>query len=578
MDTIRKLNYLFDTKLKLKILGMFVCITLGSVAELLGVSVILPIVNMATNPNAMDENKWCHMIVRVTGVAEFHTVMIILLLGTIGIYVIKNVYLAWMTYMMNVFCKQTRQQFCMRLMQSYMKQPYKYFLNRNTSEILRSINSDTVNLYVVITNTLQILSQGITAILIIVYLARTNFAMTLVIAALLGLSAIAVLLGIQKKMRRLGKEYQESSGKIIFYAKQAFEGIKEIKVANKEQYFMDAYDNVFERSTNIEKIVNLLSYLPKYLIETVCIAGIMGYLAVAIALGQDVTILVPQLAVFAVGAFKLLPSVNALYQNVSNVIYHKASVDLIYHDIREAEGTVVDFSEEDLQKGTKLCFQDSIELRDITFAYDNTDHNVLEHVSVRVRKGESVAFVGESGGGKSTLVDIMLGLLTPQHGMVCVDGVDIEKNIRKWHTKVGYIPQMIFLLDDTIRKNVAFGIPEEQIDDERVWAVLKEAQLDGFVRSLELQLDMEVGERGTRLSGGQRQRIGIARALYHNPAVLIFDEATSALDTDTEKEVMEAIDNLHGTKTMIMIAHRLSTIENCDHVYSVGSGKVEFVR
>ncbi len=578
MDTIKKLNYLFDTKLKLKTFGMFIIITLGSVAELLGISVILPIVNMATNADAMDQNKWCQIIMRITGKTEFHTVMIILLLGTIGIYILKNIYLAWMAYMMNVFSKRTRQHFCMRLMQSYMKQPYKYFLNRNTSEILRSINSDTVNLYTVIANAMQILSQGITAILIIAYLASTNLAMTIVIAVLLGLCAVTILIGIQKKMRSLGEEFQESAGKIILYAKQAFEGIKEVKVTNKEQYFMNAYGDVFERSADIEKIVNLLSYLPKYLIETFCIGGIMGYLAIAIALGQDVTRLVPQLAVFAVGAFKLLPSINALYQNLSNVIYHKASIDLIYHDIKEVADTVTDFSEEELQKGEELSFQDCIELRDVTFAYDNADHNVLNRVSVQIRKGQSVAFVGESGGGKSTLVDIVLGLLTPQQGMVCVDGTSIEHHIRKWHAKVGYIPQMIFLLDDTIRRNIAFGIPEEEISDERVWAVLKEAQLDDFVKSLELQLDAKVGERGTRLSGGQRQRIGIARALYHNPEVLIFDEATSALDTETEREVMEAIDSLHGMKTMIMIAHRLSTIENCDHVYSVGGGNVEFVR
>ena len=457
-----------------------------------------------------------------------------------------------------------------------MKQPYSYFLNKNTAEILRSVNTDTGNMYTVVTNLLQIISQGLTSAMLIAGLLLSSFWMTVVVTALLALCAMLIILVLQKKMRSLGKEYQRVGAGIIKTVKQSFEGIKEIKIMNKERFFIENYRSVYKNATRIELIYNLMSYIPKYLIETIVIGGILLYLAVVIAGGGDMGALLPQLSLFAVAAFKLLPSVNALYTNYGNVMYNKASVDLIYHDIREVQ----DVTDEALTETEveKLCFEKEITIDSLSFAYDNMDQNVLEDVSFSIAKGESVAFVGESGGGKTTLVDNILGILKPQKGSVFVDGVNINEIMQSWHRDIGYIPQTIFIMDDTIRRNVAFGVRNEEIDDEKVWEALREAQLEDFVKNLEHGLDTEVGEAGTRLSGGQRQRIGIARALYHAPDILVFDEATSALDNETEKEVMAAIDALHGSKTMLMIAHRLTTIENCDHVYSVENRKLRQVR
>lgn len=567
MNLIKEFRYLFDIKLKLKFIGMIFVILLGALAELLGVSMIMPIVTLATDPAAVKTNRICLIITRITGVEETSQVLLILIGVMIGVYLLKNIYLSWMAYTMNSFSKNTRLLFSTKLMEAYMKQPYAYFLHKNTAEILRSVNSDTGDMYTVIINILQIISQGVTTVVLVVFLAVTNWQMTLVVAIVLGACGGFIVLVLQRKLRRLGVEYHDLGADVIKCSKQAYEGIKEVKIMNKERYFINEYRNIFNNVTRMELIYNLLSLIPKYLIETITMGGILGYLAVVIMMGGNLGEMLTQLAAFAVAAFRLLPGVNTLYNGFSNVLYNKASIDLIYHDIREVEN--MDDSVIGGGECEKLHFKKEIEVRDIHFKYDKSDKVILDRVNLKISKGESVAFIGESGGGKTTLVDVILGILIPQSGSVLVDGVNINEIMQSWHHDIGYIPQMIFMLDDTVRRNVAFGIRDEEIEDDKVWEALRKAQLEEFVRGMDAGLDTEVGEAGMRLSGGQRQRIGIARALYHDPDILVFDEATSALDNETEKEVMSAIDALHGSKTMIMIAHRLTTIENCDHVYRV---------
>lgn len=576
MNLFREFRYLFDLKLKLKFIGMIFVILFGAAAELFGVSMILPIVTLATDPQAVQTNRYCRFITQVTGIEETNQVLLTLIVSMIVIYLLKNIYLSFMAYAMNSFSKNTRLHFATKLMEAYMKQPYAYFLHKNTAEILRSVNSDTGNMYTVIINVLQLISQGTTSVVLVVFLAVENIQMTLVVAFLLTVCAGVVILLIQKRMRRLGEEYHDVSAGIIKCSKQAFEGIKEVKIMNKERHFIKEYRDIYHHATKLELVYNLLSYIPKYLIETIAIGGILGYLAVVILLGGSLAAMVPQLAVFAVAAFRLLPSVNALYASFSNIAYNMASIDQIYIDIKNVEHVNDDhIGTEDCEQ---LQFTHAIEVKNLSFTYDQSDKVILDDVSVTIHKGESVAFIGESGGGKTTLVDNILGILKPQKGSILVDGVDINEIMQSWHRDIGYIPQTIFMMDDTIRRNVAFGVANADIDDESVWEALKEAQLEEFVRQLEHGLDTEVGEAGMRLSGGQRQRIGIARALYHRPDILVFDEATSALDNETEKEVMAAIDALHGSKTMIMIAHRLTTIENCDHVYRVENKELKKVR
>lgn len=572
MNLFNKLNYLFDRKTKIGMLGIFVIITIGSFAELLGVAIIAPLVNLAIDPN-FQNYFWCKMIMDITGYETRGQIMLVLIVATILIYVAKSVYLSWMNSCMYKFSASIRRQLAVKLMKSYLKQPYAYFLKKNTSELIRSVNTDTGQLYEVVSNCFLIASNGLTAVTLLATLVVMNPVMAFVVAGLLAICAIVILLIVQKKTRYYGKTNQKLTGHLIKYLQQTFEGVKEIKVLNNEDYFIEQYSGTYQKQTEMLRKFSLVNVIPKYLIETVCISGILIYLGYNVMMNPNYMDIVPQLAMFVTAAYKLLPSVNALYAYTNTIIYHKAAIDLVYHDIKEANelGKQTDISH---TENEEMSFQDKICLSHVNFRYENADKDVLEDVTIEIPKGKSIALVGPSGGGKTTTADIILGLLTPAKGEVWVDGKNIKENISGWRRKIGYIPQTIYLTDDSIKCNIALGIPEEEIDESRVWKALEEAQLSDFVKGLEKGINTEVGERGTRISGGQRQRIGIARALYHNPEILVFDEATSALDNETEKEVMKAIDSLHGNKTMIMIAHRLSTIENCDIVYRVEKAKI----
>lgn len=576
MNVLRKLNYLFDKKTKFSMLGIFFIIMIGSIAELLGVAIVLPIVNLAIDDSFM-QKEWCQRIMDVTGYTTKESLLLVLIVVTVFIYIFKSIYLSWETGVLYGFAAKVKRELATKLMGAYLKQPYSYFLKNDSAILIRSINTDTWQLYEVILNILLIASNGLTAFAILVGLIVINPVMALLVALLLGLCAVIILFIVQKKTRSYGRSNQVLASNLIKYLQQTFEGIKEIKLLGGEHFFLNKYNETYKQQANIEKKTKMVNQIPKYLIESVCITGIMGYLGINILVNENYLALVPQLAAFVTAAYKLLPQVNAIYAYTNTIIYHRASIDLVYQNIKDASELVV--QEGNFGESTQpLAFEQKISVEKVDFRYENSEKMVLQNVSFDIPKGKSVALIGPSGGGKTTTADLIIGLLRPTNGLIKVDGTDIYSNLDGWRSQIGYIPQTIYLTDESIKCNVAFGIPESQIDVNRVREALKEAQLLEFVDSLENGIDTEVGERGTRLSGGQRQRIGIARALYRNPQILVFDEATSALDNETEKEVMSAIDGLHGNKTMIMIAHRLSTIENCDLVYKVENAGVYIER
>lgn len=574
MNTLKKLNYLFNKKIKLQIFFLLFLIIVGAFAELIGVAIIFPIVEIAMGETNLADNKMSNIIMMLTGSTDKNVILLWMIALTIMIYIIKNCYLVFMNNRLYAFSANTKRQMATRLMSAYLKQPYSFFLQKNTSELIRSVNSDTAQLYEIVLNCLQIVSNGLTALGLVIYLSITNLIMTLTVAILLAVCAFLIICVLQRRFRRYGLENQKLSGFLIQYLQQAFEGIKEIKILNNERHFIRRYSEAYREQSNILIKFSLFNLIPKYLIEVVCMSGILGYLAINILNNPNYMEIMPQIAVFCVSAYKLLPSVNALYSYTNTVIYHRASIDLVYNDIKEADLLEQSF-EHNRSEEQEFIFQDNIDVKDVSFCYSENSFRVLDHVNLTIKKGESVAFIGASGGGKTTLADNILSLLEPTEGTILVDGEDIRNNIWGWRKKVGYIPQFIYLTDDTIKNNVAFGVDEKDIDEKEVWRALRDAQLEDFVSGLKDGIETKVGERGTRISGGQRQRIGIARALYRNPEVLVFDEATSALDNETEKEVMKAIEGLQGSKTMIMIAHRLSTIENCDSVYQVEKGSIE---
>ncbi len=572
-NLLSKIWYLIDGKRKLQTIFILFLIVVSAGAELIGVSIILPVINLIMGEGSPEDNLYCRIIMRVFGLEDSANIAIALLMITIVIYILKNAYLAWMYGYIYRYAMNVRRGFAMKLLNSYMGQPYAFFVKRKTSDLIRSVNEDTANVYEVIYSLCIVVAHAVTAAFIAGFLAVTNVVMTLVVVVALVVGAGGIIKILQRSTRRFGKANQDYVASLIKYLQQAFEGIKEIKVLNTEKYFSDMYDNVYKGYADNNRKFRVANMLPKYLIETVVIAGIMIYLAFNIQFNENYMSIVPQLAVFVTAAYKLLPTMNNLYTYLNSIQYYRASVDLLYRDIKEVESFVEAANTEDATK--ELPFEKEITMEDVDFTYDGAEQEVLKHVSLTIKKGQSVALVGASGGGKTTTADLLLGLQEPSGGTIKVDGKNIADHMGAWHKKIGYIPQSIFLIDDSIRSNVAFGIPKEEIDEEKIWKALDDACLKEFVESLPQKLDTPVGERGVCISGGQRQRIGIARALYRDPEVLFFDEATSALDNETEKEVMKAIDGLHGKRTMLMIAHRLSTIENCDVIYRVENGKIE---
>jgi ABC-type multidrug transport system fused ATPase/permease subunit len=380
------------------------------------------------------------------------------------------------------------------------------------------------------------------------------------------------LLITRKYSRKLGQDNQRYEGKIFQWMNQSIGGIKEIKILGRESFFTDQFQGYFRKFSRGLQVARTISILPKYTVEAVAMSGLLLAIVVKLIFGEaDMQYYIPQLSVFAVAAMRLMPSVGRINEHVTNMLYAYPSVDLIYHDLTEIE-EYIEKQDNEVQEDWTL--QRNIRVENVTYCYPDTEEPVIDGASLIVEKGKTVAFIGASGAGKTTMVDVILGLLTPEKGVVMADNINVHEKPKTFHSQVGYIPQVIYLSDDTIRNNIAFGVKESQIDEKAVQAAVEKAQLTEFIDSLPNGLDTIVGDRGVRLSGGQRQRIGIARALYHDPEILVLDEATSALDNDTEAAVMEAIENLQGTKTMIIIAHRLTTIRNVDVIYEVGGGKV----
>ena len=568
----KKLSYIFSKRDKYKIALLLCIMVAGSFLELLGVAVFQPFVNIIMMPDSIQENPYLARIYQMFGCSTTESFLTVVALGIIVIYVVKNVYLWVEQNLIMKFTYGMQQKLSTRLLTTYLSEPYTFHLNKNIAELQRSMQEDTGLFTQVLMHTLQLVAEVVVCIVLGVYLFTVSNSITVVIVGLLILCVVLFTKITKRFTEQLGKEAQVYKGKLYQWVNQSLGGVKEVKVLNREEFFVSSYKKYYGLYIKGVRINRLLSITPKYMVEAVCMTGLLIAIIIKLNFGHgELENFIPQLATFAVAAFRLLPSVGRINEHVNNILYAVPSVDLIYGDLKGIEDYQESKGEEE---GKEWNFEHGITAKHITYAYPNTDTNVLEDANCIIPKGKTVAFIGSSGAGKTTMADIILGLLAPQRGKILVDNIDVFKNLTMWHHQIGYIPQVIYLSDDTIRNNIAFGIHEDQIDEEAVKTALKKAQLAEFVDTLPDGLDTIVGDRGVRLSGGQRQRIGIARALYHDPEILVLDEATSALDNETETAVMEAIESLQGSKTMIIIAHRLTTIQNADIIYEVGDGKV----
>lgn len=577
----RKLMILLDRRQKQKMILLVFLMLIGAVLETLGVSMILPVMNVVIEKNAVQNHRYLQVICDIfhIGYDDTRTLMIFVMTGLIVIFAVKNIFLFFQQKVQLKFVYTNQFATSRRMMINFMERPYEYYLNADTSVIQRSITSDVNNMYGLILSLLQLVSEGIVFVCLVAVSLVTDVVMSITVAVLLVAALLIIKCVLKPIMRKAGEENQDYYSGLYKWIDQSVMGIKEIKIANKENYFINEYAKCGAGYVNAVQRYNLYNATPRLLIETVAIAGMILYVMISLLQGANVEEIMPQIGLLAVAAMRLIPCANRINNHLTSISYFEPFFmgvsDNLQQEIRDEN---IDYDEASYQKKIeveKLTIKEKIELRDIVYKYPNTEVLIFDHADMEIPIGKSVGIVGTSGAGKTTVVDILLGLLRLQSGEILADGVEVRDHYQSWLKNIGYIPQTIFMIDSTIRKNVAFGYADEDIDDEKVWRALKEAQLDEFVRGLPEGLDTGIGERGIRLSGGQRQRIGIARALFEDPEVLVLDEATSALDNETEAAIMDSINRLHGRKTLIIIAHRLQTIEKCDMVYRVENGKVD---
>lgn len=580
-DLLKKLSAILDRGQKIRILGLMVLILIGGLLETASASLILPLVSAILDEEKFAENRYVMQIRELLGIESIRTFTLCMLGFIIAIYIFKAVFLILQTYLLARFANKNRARCTTNLLWQFLHRPYEYYLYAETSDIIRTIYGDMDNIFNLLLQCMNFASELVVSLCLGVFLLITDWKMCLLMVLLLGVLTLINVKVIKKHLNIAGEGSRITQAGMYKWILQGASGIKDVKVLRKEYYFTDRYSDSAEGYADNQIKYNVLTNLPRLLIEAVAILGILIYVMISMLMGVNIASLMTTIAAFAVAAMRLLPSVNRLNTYIANIAYFEPALDFIYENVNTkglSEENVLITHNPTEEYVPELSFKDTIELNDITFAYPNTDKNIFTHADMTVPIGASVGVVGASGAGKSTIVDIMLGLLEVKSGEILCDGIDAMEHYPEWLSHIGYIPQTIYMLDDSIRRNIAFGVDDKDIDDDRVWAVLKEAQMMDFVKALPDGLDAQIGERGVRISGGQRQRLGIARALYHNPQILIFDEATSALDNDTETAIMDAIDSLHGQKTMVIIAHRLRTIENCDIIYEVKDEKINRTR
>ncbi len=578
LSTTKKIWYLLTSKERVQAIIILIFMCIGAALELLGIGVIPVFTSFIVQPQNPDRNpviKYLYQIFQLQSHQELITVIGVFL---VAVFIFKSIFLVFLSYVQHEFIFNKMRSFAVSLYKTYLRSPYPFHLARNSSELVNLVNTETYHLVVSVSLPyMGVLTELVLMTLIAIALIAVEPVGTLAAVLLMAFVSITYYQLIKRKIGVIGKLRQFHAGKMVQWIDQGLSGIKEIKVAGKEEFFIHNFDRHVKGFTAGNKIALTLENVPRLALETVAVIAIVSLVIIGLSQGRSSGSLLSGITLFAVAAFRLLPAVNRVLTALTSMRYNVSALDAIYYDIQNLreQPQLTGLSEVEFNlEPNKIRLDRSLEFKHVGYNYPQSEQSAIPDLSLIMPKGQVVGIVGHSGAGKTTFVDLLLGLLTPTSGQILADGVDITSNISSWRKNVGYIPQNIYLFDDTVRANIAFGYFPEQIDDNRIWKVLKAVQLQEFIAELPEQLDTSIGEGGVRLSGGQRQRIGIARALYHNPRLLIMDEATSALDNQTEQAVTQAIEKLSKDRTVVIIAHRLSTVQKCDVIYMMGKGKI----
>ncbi len=578
LNATKKIWYLLTAKERVQAIFLTIFMCIGAALELVGIGVIPVFMSFIAQPQSPAQNPVVKYLYQTFNLHSHQELITVVGIALIVVFILKSIFLIFLLYIQYEFAFNKMRSFGTNLYKTYLCSPYTFHLTRNSSELINYVNNETYHLFMnVMLPFMQLLTEFILITLLVICLITVEPFGTLGAVLLISVFSVTYYQLIKKKVGEVGEIRQFHVTKMVQWIDQGLSGIKEIKVRGKEKFFIQNFNYHITGYTQGNKMALTLGSVPRLSLETVAVIAIVGLVIAGLSQGRSPGSLLSGITLFAVAAFRLLPAVNRMITALTEIRYNISSLDTIYHDIRnlheQAQLNDGDRSSQNLDSD-KISMRLSLKFRNVSFNYSQSEKSAISDLSLTIPKGQLVGIVGHSGAGKTTFIDLLLGLLSPTEGQILADGVDISTNLKSWRRNIGYIPQNIYLFDDTVRANIAFGYFPEQVDDRRVWKVLEAVQLKDFIAELPQQLDTSIGEAGVRLSGGQRQRIGIARALYHNPKLLIMDEATSALDNQTERAVTQAIERLSKDRTVIIVAHRLSTIQNCDAIYMMGQGRI----
>jgi len=560
-----------------KLPWLLILFFLVSLLDIAGIGLIGPYVSIVIKPDLARDiiDQYAAWIELPT---EINSLLVIMSLLLLGIFIFKTISAIWINYIIINFSVTQRVRLSVLLMNNYQNLPYVKYLRRNSSEYIHT-TQNLVNEYSggMIQTGMKMVSDGIVGVVILVMLAITNLEAFLLLFSLLGVFLISYDIIFHKKMRVLGGKFNIASVKMVKGIHEGLEGLKEIRILGKEEYFLEQVRDGAHRSGIYGMYSTVISTIPRYLIEFIMILFVVLLVILALLTDTNLQELLPTLAMFGLAAVRLLPTANIMSKGFIKFRFNRDSVSRLYTDVMSVNGNVIDYRSfhEGLpeDKNVSRPFE-TLTMEDVSFCYPNAKQESLKNINLEIKRGDSIGIVGESGSGKTTLVDTILGLLEPASGEIYFNGKGLKKEIDNWHRHIAYLPQQVFLIDDKLKRNVALGVSEQDINIELLHQSLEKASLTDLLAQLPDGIDTILGERGVRLSGGQRQRIALARAFYHKRDVLIMDESTSALDNETEKEIVEEIKKLKSKVTMIVIAHRTTTIEHCDIIYKLSKGKI----
>jgi len=562
----RKLFGLFNRRQKINSVIMLGLIVLGGIAETVGIGVVLPFTTILLDREAIESIPVLYSFTQIPWVGDYRRFIVLMCIVLVLIFVLKSLYMFFLLYVQNRFALNRQIELSKALFSSYIYKPYEFFFGKNTAELQRNVN---VLVERVIQNVLmfglQLLTEVMVVVSIIVLLMIVDPMSTLALGIVLGGVGAAYYFILKGRLDEAAQKQNAYGAGMVKTVNEGLGSVKEVKILKAEKDFLERYGKLGAGFAKTAAFHNMAFSSPRLLIETVAISGLVILVVINVLRSPDMNASLPMIALFGMAAIRIMPSLNRSIGFMTAIRFSLTHFNQIYDDLKEAQNVAASAE----TSAGRIVMQDGIEIKELTYKYPNADTVIFKNARLTVKKGQAIGIVGSSGVGKTTLVDLLLGLLEPESGEILVDGRNIRDSIGSFRRSIGYVPQDIFIIDDTIAANVAFGIDPSKVDEGRVWEALEIANLKEFTKSLSEKLNTNVGESGTRLSGGQRQRLGIARAIYNNPEILIFDEATSSLDNESERIISEAITAIGQTKTMIIIAHRLNTLDKCDVIYEI---------